>query len=90
VKQQQYKGSTAVGSIPNKGRYFPLRNHVQTRSGTHPASYAKGTGGTTAYEADHSPPSDVEVRTHGVLPPHPLYYAFMVWCLENGMFLPLL
>jgi len=45
---------------------FSLPHHVQTGSGTHPASYPMGTGGSfpgdkaAGREADHSPPSNAE------------------------------
>jgi hypothetical protein len=34
-------------------------------------------------EADHSPPSSVEVRVGGAVPPLP-QYAFMAWCSVRG------
>jgi len=37
--------------------------HIQTGSGAHPASYLMGTGGSfPGSEADHSPPSNAEVK----------------------------
>jgi hypothetical protein len=48
---------------------FSLHHRVQTGIGTHPASYPMGTGGScprgekrAGHEADHSPPSSVEVK----------------------------
>jgi hypothetical protein len=42
-------------------------------SGTHPASYPLGTGGTfpggKAPETDHSPPSSAKVKNGGAVPP---------------------
>jgi hypothetical protein len=52
------------GSIPDRdgGLFFSLR--VQTDSGAHPASCPMGTGGKArvGHDADHSPPSSVEVK----------------------------
>jgi hypothetical protein len=66
--------------------YFSLRHRVQTGSGSHPASYLMGTGSFSPAlkwperEADHSPPSSVEVKnvwSRTFIPE----YLFMVWCL---------
>jgi hypothetical protein len=48
-------------------RDFSLLHNVQTGSGAHPAYYTMGTGG----KADHSPPSGVEVKNDGAIPPFP-------------------
>jgi len=53
----------------------------QNISRAHPASYAVGTGGSfpssklARHELDHTPPSSVRLRIHGVLPP--LSHVFM-------------
>jgi hypothetical protein len=51
------------------GADFSSRPCVQTGSGTHPASYPMGTGGSfpggkarPGRDADHSPPSSAEVK----------------------------
>jgi hypothetical protein len=51
------------------GQEFSLLHVVQTVSGTHPASYAMGTGVSflrgvkrQARESDHSPPASAEVK----------------------------
>jgi hypothetical protein len=48
--------------FPAGNRNFPLRHHVQTGSGAHPASYPMCTVKRLAREADHSPPSIAEVK----------------------------
>jgi hypothetical protein len=64
--------------IPRKGQDFSLLRSLQTGSGAHPTSYAmdivrllplgvKRPG----LEADHSPPSSVEIKNDGAIPPLP-------------------
>jgi hypothetical protein len=55
-----------------------LLRSVQTGSGAHTASYPMGTGGALSsgvkrpgHEADHSLPSNVEVKNGGAIPPLP-------------------
>jgi hypothetical protein len=53
--------------LPAKTGNFSLRHRVQTGSGVHPASYPMGTRGSfpgdkAEREADHSPPSNAEVK----------------------------
>jgi hypothetical protein len=56
-------------SIPGKGKIF-LFSGVQTGYGTQPASYPVGVGAKrSGREADHSPPSSVEVSSGGAIPP---------------------
>jgi hypothetical protein len=58
------------GSIPGRGRgFFSSSPSVQTGFGAHPASCPMGTGGPfpggkarPGRDADHSPPSSVEVK----------------------------
>jgi hypothetical protein len=53
--------------VPLRAR-FSLLHVVQTGSGAHPASYPMGTGGDFPWgkwpgrEADHSPPTSIEVK----------------------------
>jgi len=63
-------GRTAGVRFPVGARrlFFSHRYRVQTGSGTHPASYPVGAGGSfpeikrPGREADHSPPSSSEVK----------------------------
>jgi hypothetical protein len=53
--------------VPIVGGNLSLHPRAQTGSGTHPASYTMGTrgsfpGGEVEREADHSPPSSVEIK----------------------------
>jgi hypothetical protein len=54
--------------VPAEAGNFSLHHRVQTGSGAHPASYPVGTRGSSlgvkrlGCEADHSPPSSVEVK----------------------------
>jgi hypothetical protein len=54
--------------VPAGGGNFSLHHCVQTGAGAHPSSYLIGTRGTfpgvkrPGREADHSPPSSVEVK----------------------------
>jgi hypothetical protein len=51
---------------------FVFFHSVQTGVGAHPASYTVGTGGSFPWvEADHSPPSTVEVMNGGAIPSLP-------------------
>jgi hypothetical protein len=57
------------GSIADRGRDFSSSLYVQTGSGAHPASYPMGTGdpfpggkARPGRDANHSPPSNVEVK----------------------------
>jgi hypothetical protein len=51
-------------SIPDRGRGFSSYLCDHTRSGAHPASNTRGTGGKPrpGRDADHSPPSSAEVK----------------------------
>jgi hypothetical protein len=66
------------GSIPSKGERFSLLHNVQTSSEAYPATYPMGTGDSfpgvnrQVYEADHSPPSSVEVKNGGAMPSNPI------------------
>jgi hypothetical protein len=71
---------------PGRSRegFLYLHHRVKTSSGLHPASYPMGTGDSfpevkrPGGEADHSPPSSVEVRnTWSYTSTFP--YAFMTW-----------
>jgi len=62
-----------------------LRHRVQTGSRTHSASYPMGTGGLfppevkqPGREADHSPPSSVEVKNACCYTSTP--HVFKAWC----------
>jgi hypothetical protein len=54
--------------FPTEAGNFPLRRHVHTGSGAHPASYPLSIGGFSPgvkrpeREANHSPPSSAEVK----------------------------
>jgi hypothetical protein len=56
---------------------FSLLHSMQTNSGAFPAAYSMSTGRTfpgdkaQGREADHSPPSSVEVKNGGAIPPFP-------------------
>jgi hypothetical protein len=69
-------GLDGRGSIPKREKIF-LFSSVQTGSGTHPASYPMDPGGFIAgvkrlgREADHSPPSNAEVKNCVAIPPLP-------------------
>jgi hypothetical protein len=50
----------------------PLHN-VEIGPGAHPASYpmgARGKGYFLGGDADHSPPTSVEIKNSGAIPPH--------------------
>jgi hypothetical protein len=67
-------GSTARVRFPAV-QNFSLLHGVQTGSGAHPASYPMATGGSFSEvkwqerEADHSLPSNAEVKKGGAIPP---------------------
>jgi hypothetical protein len=74
-------GWTAGVQFLAEARDFYFLHVVQTDSGVHPTSYPMGTGGSflggiklLGREADHSPPSNAEVRKGGAVPP--LYHIF--------------
>jgi hypothetical protein len=58
---------------------FSLPHSIQTGSGVHPFSHPMGTRGSfpwgggrlkqVGHETDHSPPSSVEVKKDGAIPP---------------------
>jgi hypothetical protein len=51
--------------FPAGRKDFSLLRSVQTDSGAHPTSYTMDTGG----DLPHSPPSSVEVKNGGAIPP---------------------
>jgi hypothetical protein len=65
------------GFDSRQGQDFSLLHNVQTDSGAHPAFSPMGTGGDfpgakwPGREADHSPPSNAEIKNDGVIPPLP-------------------
>jgi hypothetical protein len=61
-------------------RDLSLLQSVQTVSGAHPSSYPMGTGRVmrARCEAHHSPPSSVEVKNGGAIPPLPVSIHGMV------------
>jgi hypothetical protein len=70
-------------SSPSRVKKFSLLHVVQTCSEAHPASYPMGTGGfflggkAAGREADHSPPTNAEVKKTWIYTSTPLY-AFML------------
>jgi hypothetical protein len=70
-------GWTAGVRLP-AGARFSLLHNVQNSSGAKPASYSMGNGERESFprvksagrEADHSSPSNAEVRSDGAIPPH--------------------
>jgi hypothetical protein len=60
-------------SIPDRGKRFsPLLDSAQTASEADPASYTTGTEGfIPGSEADHSHPSNPEVKNGGSIPTLP-------------------
>jgi hypothetical protein len=72
--------------FPSGAGIFSLHHSVQNGSGAHPASYLIGTTGSflgskeLEREADHSPPSNAEVKNAWSYTSTP-QYAFMAWCL---------
>jgi hypothetical protein len=65
---------------------YSLHRRVQNGSGAHPASYPRGTRGfflggkAEGREADHSPPSSVEIKNAWSYTSSP-QRVFMAWCL---------
>jgi hypothetical protein len=65
------------GSVPGRTKDVSLLHSVQTRSGAHQASYPVSTGALSpeeerpGREVDHSPPSSVEIKNDGAIPPLP-------------------
>jgi hypothetical protein len=70
-------GWTARVRFPER-QNFNLLYSVQAGSGARPASYPMGTGGDfpgverPRSEADHSPPSNAEIKNDEAIPPIPL------------------
>jgi hypothetical protein len=63
--------------VPAEAGNFSPHHRVQNSSGDHPASYPMGTEvKRQGREADHSPPSSVEVKERVELY---LQYAVMAW-----------
>jgi hypothetical protein len=73
------------GLITSRGKKCFLHS-VPTGSGTHPASYQVGIGALSQseewldHEADHSPPSGVDVKKSYTSTSQ---YIFIAWCLFN-------
>jgi hypothetical protein len=74
---------------------FSLYHHVQTGSGAHTASYPMGTRDSSlwvkwpGHEADHSPPSSVEVKnvwSYTTTPPLHIHCMVLSW--STGITLP--
>jgi hypothetical protein len=70
-------GLDGRGSIPNRIRSFSFLHSVQTGTEANPASYPKITGVISLEvkrperEANHSPPSSVEIKNGGTVYPLP-------------------
>jgi hypothetical protein len=64
-------------SIPGKSKIFLFFTTSRLTLG--PTQWVPGAKRLES-EADHSPPSDVEVKNGGAIPPLPPY-VFMAWCL---------
>jgi hypothetical protein len=68
---------TAGVQFPAGAGDFSLLHRVDTGTGAYPASYAVGAGALSPRvkrrrrEADHSPPSSIEVNNVGAIPPLP-------------------
>jgi hypothetical protein len=66
-----------LGSFPGGDETFCLFHSVHAGSGAHSVSYPMGTGDSfpgdkaAGHEADHSPPSSVEFKNGGAMPPLP-------------------
>jgi hypothetical protein len=78
------------GSISSRAKdgKFSVCHHVQTGSGSNPASHPVGTGDLSlrvkrlGREADHSPSFSAEVKIVWSCTTAP-YYIFMAWCLAK-------
>jgi hypothetical protein len=63
--------------FPTGARDFSLLHIIHTSSGTYPASIQWALGALSLgikqkeHEAEHSPPSSLEVKNSGVIPPIP-------------------
>jgi hypothetical protein len=70
-------GLDGRGRFPPEVRNFYQFYSIQTCSGAHPASYPMRTGCFSpkvkqpGREADHQPPSNVEIKNGGAIPPLP-------------------
>jgi hypothetical protein len=70
-------GWMAGAQLLTEARDFSLLHSAQDSSGAHPASYTMSTRGSypgakwLGHKADHSPPSSVEAKNGGAIPPHP-------------------
>jgi hypothetical protein len=91
------RGGWSVVRVPAGAGNFPLHHHVQTGSGAHPVSYPMGTRGSFPVgerprrEADHAPPSSVEVKNAWSYTSTPPIRVLMKWCLaikSTGTTLP--
>jgi hypothetical protein len=88
-----YDGVDDLCSNPSKGRDFSVRHHVQTGSGTHPASclMCSGVSFPTLKRPErgiyHSPQSSVVVKSAWNCTPIPPYVS-TVWRLSAGGILP--
>jgi hypothetical protein len=70
----------SVVRVPAEAGNFSLHHRVQTGSGAHPASYPLVTRGSfPGGEADHSPPSSVEVKNAWSYTSTP-HHTSMTWC----------
>jgi hypothetical protein len=71
-------GLEGRNSIPISGRNVSILHRFPTGCGAHPTSHPVGTGGffsrvkRQGLEADHSPPSNAEVKNGGAVPPVPI------------------
>jgi hypothetical protein len=72
-------GLEGRSSIPGSLRDFFLLHRVQTGSGAHPTFHPMGTRSffpgvkRQGREANHSPPSNTEVKNGGAVPPFPMH-----------------
>jgi hypothetical protein len=78
-------GLNGVVNFGREERIFSLFHSVQTGFGVHPALYPMGTGACfpgailSKLETDHSPPSSVEVKNGGAIPPHPTHFHGLIF-----------
>jgi len=85
TEQNEATGWTTEFRFPAEEGIYSLRNRVQTGSGTHPASYPRGTGGIflgnkeAEAETDLSHPSAEAKNARSYASTHP--YVFMTWHL---------